>query len=159
MGTAHYFLYLGFKGAEMAIKFLTVEQHQHVVKNLIALAHSVKGIKYHQAGLEYTSLMSCFLMHNLSAAGALLHLQKSLTNDWFPSTVGYIIVRSMFEADVTAHYISQYPEVRSSQYIAFEHVLKKRDMEACIKHRKSKNSNWQEAINLMWQESWSSFEK
>jgi hypothetical protein len=142
----------------MSIKFLTVEQHQQVVKNLVALAHSVTGTHFHTAGAEYTSLMACFLLHNLSAAGALLHLQKSLKNDWFPSTVGYIIVRSMFETDVTAHYISQSPTDRSQQYIEFEHVLNKRDMNACIKHRKSENAHWQEAMKLMWQEGWASKE-
>ncbi|MDD2901067.1 MAG: DUF5677 domain-containing protein [Syntrophales bacterium] len=143
----------------MAIKFLTIEQHQEVLKRLITLARSVEGTRYHPAGPEYTSLMSCFLMHNLSAGEALLYLCNSFKIEWFPSTVGYVIVRSMFETEVTAHYISQSPKDRSRQYIEFEHVLNKRDMEGCIKHRKSKNHQWREAMNLMWRDVWSPKEK
>jgi len=91
-------------------------------------------------------------MHNLSAAQALLRLRDSFGNDWFPSTVAYVIVRSMFETDVTAHYISQDPKNRSTQYIEFEHILCKRAMEVHRKHRKSKNAQWREAMNIIWQE-------
>jgi len=93
----------------MSIKFLTVEQHQRVLDNLVALAAKVKGARFHSAGSEYTSLMVCFLLQNRSVATALLRLRDSYGNEWFPATVGYIIVRSMFEIDVTAHYISQAP--------------------------------------------------
>lgn len=108
--------------------------HQQVLQTLSLLAQSIKGIRTHSAGLEYTSLMSSFLMHNVSGARSLTTLYESSGVEWFPVTVGYGIARTMFEVDVTAHYISQLPQERASQYILFEHILSKQAMDVCNKH-------------------------
>ena len=90
----------------------------------------------------------------MSATESLLKLLDAYGNDWFPTTIGYILARSMFETDVTAHYISQDPVNRARLYIDFEHILNKREMDACFKHRASSNLQWQEAMNLAWENTW-----
>ncbi len=135
--------------------FLTTEQHQEVVQRLVDFGKGhVDRIPFHPAGVEYTSIMSCFLLHNLSAAETLLRIGGSFGNTWFPVTVGYAITRTMFETDVTAHYVSQAPADRAHQYIAFGAVLNKRRMEACLEHRNSKDPQWREAMTLLWQHQW-----
>ncbi len=143
----------------MAVRLLTVEQHQEVVKRLVAHVRRLKSTQHHSAGFEYTSLMVCFLMHNTGSVDALLRLQESLGSTWFPVTAGYIITRSMFETDVTAHYITHDRAVRSQQYISYGRVLKKRQMDACAKHRKSNNDSWREGMELEWQTHWASKEQ
>jgi hypothetical protein len=138
----------------MTIKFLSMEEHQQVVESLLEFEESLHVIRYHSAGPEYTSLMVCFLSHNLVAAKTLLRLRDSFDADLFPVTVGYAIVRTMFEADVNAHYITKKPVDRSRQYIEFEHILAKREMDAHDKHRNSSNLQWREGMNFMWQEHW-----
>ena len=71
----------------MAIRLLTSEEHQHVLKQLVTLGKSVNGTWYHDAGPEYTSLMVCFLFHNMISAETLLRLHSAFTKDWFPTTV------------------------------------------------------------------------
>jgi hypothetical protein len=143
----------------MAIKLLTVEQHQEVLKRLVTLGkQQCNHVPIHSAGNEYTSLMICFLMHNLSAAESILHLAESFGDEWFPATVAYSIARPMFEIDVTAHYITKAPKELSLQYIKFCAVLNKRKMEACSKHRKSNNASWREGMELEWQHNWASRE-
>jgi hypothetical protein len=102
--------------------------------------------------------MTCFLLHNLSAADALRRLSDSLGEQWFPSTVGYAIARTMFELDVTAHYMSQAPAERANQYVGFSAVLRKKQMEACRRHRQSPNPEWREAMDLVWDAEWASRE-
>jgi hypothetical protein len=135
----------------MAVKLLTAEQHRRVVEQLITRARQFERTRDHASGPEYTSLMICFLLHNVGAAEALLKLNNSFGNEWFPATVGYTIVRCMFEVDVTAHYISVEPEKRSTQYIKFGHVLDKRRLDACSKHRQSANASWRDGMELIWQ--------
>jgi hypothetical protein len=65
----------------------------------------------------------------------------------------------MFETDVTAHYISQQPNDRARQYILFEHVLKKHEMDTCAKHRDSEDPQWREAMCLLWQNHWAQKEQ
>ncbi len=86
-------------------------------------------VKVHEAGMEYTSLMVCFLLHNISAAKSLLVLYDHYGNKNYPATVGYNIARTMFEIDVTAHYISKEPSLRAGQYIDFGWILKMRDLQ------------------------------
>ena len=81
----------------MAIRLLTSPQHQEVLKRLISLARCVESTRYHPAGAEYTSIMVCFLLHNISAAEALVRLSRAFGDNWFPATVGYNVVRSMGE--------------------------------------------------------------
>ena len=138
----------------MAIKYLTVEEHQKVLEQLVGCARQLEGCRYHQAGPEYTSLMVCFLLHNMAAAESLLRLRNSFTNEWFPTTIGYLIARSMFETEVTAHYIARSPAERSRQYVEFGRVLRKREMDACHKHRKNDDPQWREAMDLVWRNVW-----
>lgn len=143
----------------MAVKLLTVEQHQEVLKRLFELGKQRSNkISIHAAGEEYTSLMICFLLHSASAAESILRLSAAFGNEWFPTTVAYSIVRPMFEIDVTAHYITKAPAARARQYIEFSDVLNKRKMEACAKHRKSSNAGWREGMELEWQHNWASRE-
>lgn len=131
-----------------------VPYHRRVLYALSNLGQSIKGVHTHPAGLEYTSLMSSFLMHSVSGARALLALYESSGIEWFPVTVGYGIARSMFEADVTAHYITLSPQERARQYILFEHVLNKQAMDVCDKHRKSGDPSWREAMEIEWHAKW-----
>ena len=140
----------------MTIKLLTVEEHQQVVERLLEFEENVKITRPHSAGIEYTSLMTCFLSQNMVAAKTLVKLRNSFDAEWFPASIGYIIVRTMFEVDVIAHYITQDPVKRSRQYIQFERVLDKREMDACDKHRSSSDPQWREAMNIIWQKHWSS---
>lgn len=135
--------------------FLTAKQHQEVLRRLLGLARDRVGeIPVHSAGVGYSSLMNCFLLHNLSAAETLLRILASFGDAWFPVTVGYAIARTMFEADVAAHYISQMPAERARQYIEFGAVLKKREMDACLEHGQSKDPQWREAMELVWRHHW-----
>ena len=138
----------------MSIKLLTPEEHHQVVENLVKLMRSVADVRIHSAGPEYTSLMVCFMLHNLSAADTLIKLCASCSNEWFPATVGYVIVRPMFETDVTAHYIARDPAVRARQYIDFEKILNKREIDAYSKNRNSENVQWREAMEFMWKNVW-----
>ena len=94
--------------------------------------------------------MICFLLQNVGAAEALLRLKGTFGNDWFPVTVGYTIARCMFEVDLTAHYISVEPARRSSEYIKFGRVLDKRRLDACNRHRQSRNVSWRDGMELVW---------
>lgn len=135
--------------------YLTLEQHQEVVRRLLSLVRSrTDKIPLHPSGLEYTSLMISLLLHNLSVAEVLLRLAKAFGNEWFPVTAGYAVVRTMFETDVTGHYLSHAPAERARQYIDFAAVLKKGQLDACFKHKSSKAPSWREAMNLAWQQYW-----
>lgn len=137
------------------VLFLTARQHHEIVRRLLDFGKDhADRIPFHPAGMEYTSLMNCFLLHNLSAAETLLRISGSFGATWFPVTVGYTIVRTMFEADVTAHYVSQAPADRARQYIDFGAVLNKRQMDACLEHRNSKDPQWRESMSLLWQHHW-----
>jgi len=135
--------------------FLTSEQHQEVVRRLLDLGRSrAEKIPFHPAGMAYTSLMACFLLHELSAAETLVRISRSFGNEWFPVSVGYAVTRTMFEADVTAHYITKDPSDRALQYVNFAAVLNKRQMDACSQHRNSKDPGWRKAMALLWQHHW-----
>jgi hypothetical protein len=130
-----------------------------VLSQLLALGKTLNGLPVRQADAAYVSLMVCFLMHNISAAESLLSLRNSFGTEWFPATVGYLIARSMFETDVTAHYITQAPSDRARQYVLFEHILNKQEMDACSKHRKSSDPQWREVMDAMWRGHWASREQ
>jgi hypothetical protein len=137
------------------VLFLTPGQHKDVLQRLVDLGgRAANGVPLDQADLGYASLMVCFLLQNLSAAETLLRISSSFGSEWYPVTVGYMIVRTMFEVDVTAHYITNAPTERVPQYIHFTAVLNKRAMDACKKHRSSKDPQWREAMDLVWQNYW-----
>lgn len=135
--------------------FLTPEQHKDVLRRLVDLGgRAANGVSVDQTDLGYTSLMICFLLQNLSAAETLLRISSSFGSEWYPVTVGYTIARTMFEVDVTAHYITNAPMERVPQYIQFTAVLNKHAMDAYKKHRGSKDSQWRVAMDLLWQNHW-----
>jgi len=134
---------------------LTDDQHIEILKRLIVKAKElVHPPKIHKAGIEYTSLMNCFLLHNLSCADSLMRLLNSFTIEWFPVTIGYTIVRPMFEIDINSHYISQNPKENSIKYIKFEKINLYNQMMSIKKHRDSKEDSWKEAMTLMWDSYW-----
>lgn len=136
--------------------FLTVDQHKEVLRRLVNLGERISsGIPDNHSDIGYTSLMVSFLLHNLMAARSILQLSNSFGNEWYPSTVGYTIARTMFEVDVTAHYITKSPTERVPLYINFGAVLNKLAMDACEKHRNSKKPDWQEVMDLIWKNHWS----
>jgi hypothetical protein len=132
------------------MKFLTTDEHRTVVERLVSVAGGFPGVNTHKSGFEYTSLMMCFLMHSKGAAESILALHKRYGDDWFPATTGYLVVRSLFEVDVNAHYISADPAARSRRYIEFEHVIRKNTLEAIERHRASSKSSWREGMQLMY---------
>lgn len=132
------------------MKYLTTDEHREVVERLVAMAKAQRGFCDHVAGVEYTSLMVCFMMHMVGAAESLLALAKQFGDEWFPATTGYLIARSLFEIDVNAHYISADPVVRSRRYIDFEHVIRKNTLEAIERHRATAESSWREGLELMY---------
>lgn len=139
--------------------FLTADQHRVILQRLLDLGRSqIEKVSYRRADLAYTSLMFSFLLQSFSAAETLLRLSNSFGKEWYPVTVGYTIARTMFEVDVTAHYITKAPVERCSQYIDFAAVLNKRAMDACGEHRNSKDPQWREAMSLLWENHWAARE-
>ena len=136
------------------ILLLTEEQHIEVVKRMLKVAkkHTEQDKIYHKAGFEYTSLMNCFILHIVSSAETLTFLADHLSIKWFPSTIGYIIARSMFEVDITAHFISQKPKERAERYIDYNKILRKKELEALKKHSQNESSTWKEIIKMMLKE-------
>lgn len=135
--------------------FLTVDQHKDVLQRLVNLGERISnGVPDNHLDIGYTSLMVSFLLHNLTAARSILQLSDSFGNEWYPVTVGYTIARTMFEIDVTAHYITKSPTEHVPLYINFGAVLNKLAMDACEKNCNSKKTDWQEAMNLIWNNHW-----
>lgn len=135
--------------------FLTPSQHKDVLQRLVDLGSRVaQGVPDDGTDLGYTSLMVCFLLQNLSAAETILRISSSFDDEWFPATVGYTIVRTMFEVDVNAHYITKSPKERGPQYIHFGAILNKHAMDACKKHCNSQDPQWLEGMALEWQHRW-----
>ena len=131
--------------------YLTTDEHRVVLQRLVGLMGGVTGLHTHPAGMEYTSIMSCFAVHSKSAAESILALHDRFGTEWFPATTGYLIVRSLFEIDVNAHYIAQDRSARSSRYIDFGLVLRKKEMEAIKRHRASHHPSWQEAMTMSYE--------
>lgn len=92
---------------------LTIDEHRLVVERLVELA-KIQGVNINAKDFGYTSLMVCLLMHSRASAESLIALHARFGNEWFPITAGYVIVRSLFEVDVTAHYISRDSVERST---------------------------------------------
>jgi hypothetical protein len=131
------------------MQLLTIGEHRLVVERLINLA-KIDGVNMHSDDFAYTSLMVCFLMHSRASAESLIALHARFGDEWFPATTGYVIVRSLFEVDVTAHYISRDPVKRSSAYIEYEHILNKRMMDAVVRHKASSNASWKEGMTMTY---------
>lgn len=80
-----------------------------------------------------------------SSADSLVYLYRR-NPEWFPVVVGYVTARSMFEADISAHYISQQPRERATQYIEFKRVLDKKRLDAWLRHSEHKNKGKREFV-------------
>jgi hypothetical protein len=135
---------------------LTIEEHKRVVENLLGLPEliDVDKIKEQEKDISYVSLMMCFMLHNISSAETLNAIYDNFGEERFPVTVGFVIVRSMFETEITSHYISQNPKKRAEEYIQYEAILNKKQMDSCFKHRNSKKESWKEAMTLEWENYW-----
>ena len=135
--------------------FLTVEQHKEVLRRLVDLGgRAADGVPVGRTDLGYASLMICFLLQNLSAAETLLRMSSSFGNEWYPVTVGYAISRTMFEVDVTAHYITMAPAERVPQYINFTAVLNKRKLMHVINIAAAQIPDGERQWNLLWTNHW-----
>jgi len=143
----------------MSVRILTSDQYINILDKLFKLGISAEIKKIHKNGPEYTSLMVCFLNHNLKSAECLLKLSNSFEKRYFPTTVGYTIVRPMFEIDVNAHYISKDPIIRAHQYIEYDYIVKKRQMDACTKHMNSNKPDWREGMEMTWKDDWSDIQQ
>lgn len=130
------------------LDFLTLEQHCKLLHELDNFARQSKGVNTHKAGIEYTSLMMSFMLYNLTSSETLLSLLRHNSVEWFPVSIGYIAVRSMFEADINAHYISRSPAERARQYIDYKHIVDKKELDAFRKHRDTNKPIWREFINF-----------
>ena len=83
------------------VQLLTIDEHRLVVERLTGLA-KIKSVNVIPKDFGYKSLMVCLLMHSRASAESLITLHTRFGNEWFPITTGYVIVRSLFEVDVTA---------------------------------------------------------
>ena len=138
---------------------LTVDQHKEVLQQLVNLGERISnGVPDNHLEIGYTSLMVSFLLHNLTAARSIVQLSNSFGDEWFPASVCYTIARTMFEVDVTAHYIAKSPAEHVRQYIDFTAVLNKKEMGACKKNRNSEKPGWQEPMESLWQNYWANRE-
>lgn len=135
---------------------LTIDQHRDVLARLAALGRRVEDYEFRSAA--YPNLMASFLLHQLASANAVLALNRAFGDTWFPAATAYATARTMFEVDVTAHYISQDHEGRAVRYIEFGHVLKKRRMDACAKHRASREPSWAAGMAMEWEHRWAPVE-
>jgi len=126
----------------------TPEQYQQLLeKYVIFVQQRLPKTQYHLAGIEYTSLMMSFMMYNLSACESLLKLATAFDNKWYPVSVGYIVDRSIFEVMINALYISKEPKARSIQYIEYEKIIKKKQLDNFRKHKETNDPSWHEFIN------------
>jgi hypothetical protein len=133
---------------------LTADQQCEVLSRLDKAADAHTSVQIHKAGIEYTSLMISFLLHIKTAITVLLKLKESFGEEWFPITIGYQIVRPIFEIDVNAHYITKDPRNRALKYIRFGTVLNWNEMDTCRKYLTSNNKEWQESMRLVWENKW-----
>lgn len=139
------------------MKFQVEKQYIQALEELLALARKYfdekGGVHFQPNKLPYTSLMICFFMQNMSASESLLRLYKSFSSEWFPQSIGYAIVRTMFEVDVTAHYISKRPDERALRYIDYGDVLNKQQMDVYKKYLNS-NEEFGGYVALRWDKHW-----
>lgn len=136
---------------------LNVDQHRAVLGRLVTFGRAVESHEFALA--PYSNLTLSFLLHQLSSAQAVLALHRVFGDQWYPTTSAYALVRTLFEVDVTAHYISRDPDARARRYIDFGKVLKKRRMDACSRHRGSPHPSWREGMELEWQNQWAAVEQ
>jgi hypothetical protein len=139
------------------MRLLTADQHREALARLVALGRQIGN---HELRISpYSNVMASFLLHELAAAEAILALHREFGETWFPVTSAYPIARTLFEVDVTAHYISQAAQDRAIRYIEFGHVLKKRQMDACARHRESADASWAEGMAVEWKHRWAGVQR
>lgn len=132
----------------------TIIDKRKTLENLIKLAKSEKAISIHPVGVEYTAIMSSFLIHMISAAESLLKLSQSYRDEWFPVTVGNTIVRPMFEVDVNARYITKNPKEYALKFVEFDRVIEYKYMNAIKKQLKSENKAWSTGLQIAYENNW-----
>jgi len=136
------------------MKFLTVEEHREVVVRLVSLAETMKELSCHSAGWTYTAVMAGLFGHSVVSAQSVLRLGHAFPEGWYPASVGMNIARSMFEVDITAHYITNDPEKRAEQYVKFGSILRKRGMDACLRYRNSTDTSWKTTMAMEYEHHW-----
>jgi len=99
--------------------------------------------------------MRAFKDHQTSCADVLLLLWDRFKEDRFPMASACLIARSMFETDVNAHYITMDGERRAKQYLDYERILHKTEMEVCASLRNSPDESWKSGMDLVWKSKWS----
>jgi len=145
-----YIIILGI--LEMVLRALKTHQYVEVAVRLVELTNQNfpehKGVEIHKAGISYTSLMVCFRMHLIRSMIIMTKFYK-LSPNYFPVTTAYLILRTMFEININAHYISQDPERRSNEFIDYGNIIDKRKIDKYSKHKNTKKKDWAEFINAI----------
>lgn len=132
----------------------TIIDKQKTLECLIKLAKNEKAVNIHPTGVEYTAIMSSFLIHMISAADSLLKLGQSHGDEWFPVTVGNTIVRPMFEVDVNARYITKNPKENALKFVEFDRVIEYKYMNAIKKQLKSESKVWSNGLQIAYNKNW-----
>lgn len=107
------------------MRVYTKEQAITVAEKMNTLAREKvfkEKISLQKKGIGYTALMMSFGCHMLVSVETLLCLKKHFS-EFFPTTVAYTVLRTMFETLIEAHYISKNPEERVNAYIDYGAVL------------------------------------
>lgn len=122
------------------MRIYTTEQAISVTQKLDTLARDKifgkEKLRIHEQGFKYTSLMMCFGSHIYVSIDTLLQMRKCF-GEWFPTTIGFIILRTMFETLIEAHYISKDPRARADAYIDYGIVLNHERYKRLEKHKNS----------------------
>jgi len=139
------------------VRMLTVDERRAVLAKLVTCGRKTEHMELKPT--PYSNLMVSFLLHQIASAEALLALHRAFGDTWFPVTSAHPIARTLFEVDVNAHYISRDRVHRSLLYIDFGHVVTKRQMDACAKHRKSAIEPWRAGMDLEWNHRWASIDE
>jgi hypothetical protein len=136
----------------MVLKALKTHQYVEIAIRLVELSTKrfpeQEEIKIHEAGISYTSLMICFRMHIVRSM-LLMTKFYELSPNYFPVINAYLILRTMFEIDINAHYISQDPERRANQFIDYGNIIDKKKFDKYLKHKDTKKQDWAEFINAI----------
>lgn len=136
------------------MKILTYQQHICVLKKLVNIGETIDVKTLKSEDIAYESIMICFLLQELSIANSLIRLFDEKNAQYYPSTVGYILCRSMLELDINAHYVSRNSKTMAQKYINYKKLITKDRMDVCEKHRNSKKNDWNYALNVEWNEYW-----
>ena len=136
----------------MSVPLLTSEQHFRILRDLRNLASRPASLLCD--GDPYPILMQAFKDHQTSCTDVILLLWDHFKEDRFPVAPACLIARSMFETDVNAHYIAKDRASRAKQYLDYECILYKIEMEVCASLRNSAQKSWKDGMDLVWRSKW-----